>query len=101
MIEENPPHPPATPEERERAVVHWEQVVRPDVAPQHMQLRAAFTDGERQEAEERLLALYAQRYRPIVVGEALRKVLDQWKDPNHIGLESRAQTNPADKPVSS
>jgi hypothetical protein len=64
----------ASAEERDRAVAHWEGVVRPDIAPAHMQPHT-ITDADRQAAEEHLRALYAARSEPIVVGDALARLI--------------------------
>jgi 5-methylcytosine-specific restriction endonuclease McrA len=96
-----PPHlqpqfpPTATQEERIRAVEYWEKEVRPTLSLDHFMATTPMQtqDQIKAQALAHLAELEARKDEPIIVSEALRKVLDQWKDPNHIGLESLAPTN--------
>jgi hypothetical protein len=82
---------PATPEERERAVEAWERL-RPTIAPPHMQ-RPEPDESVQQAALDRLPELVRLRDEPVTVGPDLRRVLDAWQNPAHVGLESQAPTH--------
>jgi hypothetical protein len=88
----------ATSEERERAVATWEREIRPEMAPDNTQPRGHVTEETIRELALVRLAELTRPDEPVVVGEALRKVVEAWRDPAHVALESLTHTVEVDAP---
>lgn len=80
-------------EARERAVAKWENEIRPTMADPVQRPGWLPPEAIQQRALARLEELRAAADEPIVIGEALQVVLDRWKAPGGLMLESRTPTD--------